>query len=306
MEDSIRKMSETWDWPIVFEYFQCKRKVRLKQNKIQDIPSILVKSWMPHAKTQIKDWEHELMFYQHHVSFGNPPGCNAMFLVECPLQYRLFNQWTEKVIAETIVYCPPDWSMHEEVINNRYPETHEYKKVIKLLRIFKDYEFNHIKNAALQFSGMSVNTFSVFTGKEWESETGVPETRLRHILNNRYKGLYKKIYPYILGLPPESDLCATYDLLLNEPSHKKGYRFLRGNQLARVFESGGIKNRVPKFNTDLKKLIRGKHIIECEPVYIVYNKSEKMMDWQEIAEKSDKYREEWYKIRDIVTNAEEY
>ena len=98
----------------------------------------------------------------------------------------------------------------------------------------------------------------------------------------------------------------TYDLLLKEPCFKKGTRFLRGNQLSRVYEYLGKRNRVTKFNTNLKRLIAGKNIIPCTPIYVVYNKSERMFDWEDMAEKSNKFRSDWLKIQNLVDNSEEY
>jgi len=299
MESSIRRMVELNDKSIVFIYHQTDKRIRPRLDLVKDIPSTLVQPWTDYATRAIAQWD-KLLYYRHHQSCWKLPSSDAMLLVETPLSVKSYRRYTQDVAKESVIYMPPDWSMHYEQLDMLYPSLKTYKQFHKALDVFRVL-FKCDRHSFVQkLSGLTNS--AVFSSHEFTEKTGIDPKKVRHMLYHGYRREYRRYFMYRLVSRPDNYLSEAFDILAKEPN-VNGLVALRGDELSRVYEVGGIKNRVPKFKSHLKLLVKNNNVMKYDEIYVV---GKRKLSYDEINANSKLFLNEFEEMRKLVTNAKEY
>src|ERR1035437_8205141 len=233
MEAAIRLMAQRNHYATIFVDYNCKRRIRLRANKIADLPMKVVRPWDTFANMRMDAWRNKggLLHYSYSHAYPAPVMTDAMLFVEAPLQYDAFVKHTSRVVNEVIVYRPPTWELHTETINRLYP-TSETHSAIDLT--IKGLAGNWVMMpathlAAMRLSGFAPDETAVFTPDDIAALPGMDEAQLRTVLKNRrFVGFHSRYHPYRLNIRPDAmDLAWAYDVLEAEPDVYLGLRMLR-------------------------------------------------------------------------------
>lgn len=308
MESAIKRMVSRNDRCVVFQKNWCLRQIRLKTLDVFDIPSIACRSWDSFADISLEKWqkEHNLLYYRHDTFRDKLPAADAMLYIEVPLQHKVYDQFSSRVGRETIIYRPPDWSMQEEALNFRYPNSAYYRTVLAAIEGLRGNARTDRQEMALRYSGFDPAKTTVFTADDIMAITGIGERLLRILLSYKFKGKYIRYHCYTPQIEPdEPDMLDMYRILEGEPDVGRGMRMLRFDELCRIFERNGIANRVPGFKPYLKRLVREAYVSSSPPVYLMTDGWRKP-DYHVIDAVANVRRGDWFRMMNLVEAAPEY
>jgi hypothetical protein len=302
IESAIRRMNERNEWSIVFQNSFCRRSVRERLEKVADIPSILVRPWDLFAEKSIEKWQAEkgLMYYRNLRRKDLMPETDALIFTCCPLHEKELFQFQGRVRKELIIYRPPDWSMHDEEIEFKHPDSSVYRKIVDALDVVKNDELTKNQFLAFQYSDFYGKEASIFSQPRIESIAGIKRGQFNLALRGKWfmKGRYHRYNIYQLMVAPmEPDLLEMYRILEEEEDVEGGLRILRFGKLKRGY--------VKFFEKALKILVKSKCVAEYEPVHIVLS-GFKPMDYEIQDAVSAVKREGCYRLRKMVNESPIY
>ena len=303
MEEAAKLMRQTGQ-TVVFEYYQCKRKIRFRKNLLVDIPGLMVKPWITQSLKVIPEWKDELMYYFHHANFPHIPMMDNLLLTECPLQYKLFERYSKYVNGNIVIYEPPTWEMHEETVSDRFPTMENFSVAIKWFN--SEHQITHMSNLCIEASLFNPDEVVAFTVEEWEAQTGMTVKRLKNILHGRYRRKYKRMTPFrLVDKPDDPNLLYIYEEINKEPKYL-GLTILQERNLRRVYEPGKLTNRIPKYENALKRLIKDRNIIQYPAYYVLKKRQRLDFKWTKIIRSEEAYWNDWYKMKDFIAKLPYY
>ena len=301
MEAAIRLMAQRNHYATIFVDYNCKRRIRLRANKIADLPMKVVRPWDTFANMRMDAWRNKggLLHYSYSHAYPAPVMTDAMLFVEAPLQYDAFVKHTSRVVNEVIVYRPPTWELHTETINRLYPTSETHSAIDLVIDGLMGRELTPVSGAALMLSGAHASYTAVFTADDIAALTGMDEAQLRTVLRHRrFFGLSHRYHPYRLNIRPDAmDLAWAYDVLEAEPDVYRGLRMLRTDRPLGPHQEG--------FNKLLKELCRQKYVTREPRIYVVTQGFAPLNP--SVADASSNARRgDWYKMMTAIDAAKEY
>lgn len=311
IEGAIRKMVELNERCVVFQRPQTLRPIRLRLNCVADIPSIACRTWDAFAQDSVDRWKSEggLLYYRPDVFAPDiMPETDALLFAECPLQYRILEQYSDRVKRDIIIFKPPSWVQHEATIEFKYPRSDYYQTLELVIRGLIGREVPDKLAACLRYSGYPADKTAVFLGYEVAGIMGISERQLRILLKwHGFRGNHIRYHCFTPMVPPEDDPDAweIYSVLEEEPNVYRGMRALRFFELARVYQPGGLANRIPGFKPVLKRLVKSRHVADNGLVYVVKDGWRKP-DYAMMDATANVRRGDWYKLRNLVDQSENY
>lgn len=296
MEAAIHAMAERNKCVMVYERLSpyCKRRIRIRNGLMKDLEPKLVRGWDSFAPMQIADWRDKggvMMFRDSNIVKNPPPTCESVLITEMPIFPEDFYRLCDLATKELIVFVPPDWSMHEEELNVRYPLSDAVVRLRTEIDGLRDYEpMIPQKVAVLKYSRCDPKTTAVFFSKQIEELAEVPEGSFKRIFMK--KRVYSRFECYRPMMPPTDDgLLQVYQELEKCENLGNGLRALRN----------GIISSIPKARIDhkLKILKRAKNIIKYDDVYLV-EKPLKPVNFDMHDAEQGVIRKQHYKLREFM------
>jgi len=299
IEEAIRRMTERNSHSIVFQTRNYSlRQVGARLNLVSDIPSVLVRSWdAGHAKTVIEKWKLEggLMYWRHWKQ-NIPPTTKAMLFMEMPLSIVHFETFRSLATNETIIFRPPDWSMHDEMIDYKFPPATTHRRMFDALKETPD-DLTNAQKLVLNACGWDTKGSIVFSEKELCARAGlIPGQVCKYLASSaQTKRIYWRIDPIKPMIEPQQeDLLEIYRLLEALPNIGGGMRMLTSSQ-----------RKIPFLRKALRQLAKQKCVAVYEPVHILF-KGWKEADYDIRDAVAGVYRERCMQMRRLVEDAPKY
>jgi hypothetical protein len=300
MEVAIRTMVERNDRCVLYINYENPRPIRLRGNDLVDIKGVMVKATLPIANMQIKQWmaQRGLMFYYPSKRVDLVPECDAMFFVEAPNNYHRYAEFAKRVNREVVIYKPPTWALHEELIEKRYPTSYLTSTMLMVAEGLRQRKLCDIHQAALDYSGFDPDETSVFEAGDIMEITGATVSQVNKLFREYgFRGNFVR-YDVIAPMaePDNPHLMEMYKAIESLPSIYNGYRMIPFLRLPGDFYN--------KMNT-LTQLYREGSIRKLPSIYLLqngYKPSPKYVkDAITVAN-----RAQWFKMRNLIDTAPKY
>lgn len=304
MEEAIRQMNERNEKSIVYLDYSNRLRIRLQTKKVQDIPSLACRSRDSFIADSIAKWEAEkgLLYYRVNGPTDNLPAADAMLIVECPFQLRMFEKLQGRIKGDIIVYRPPDWSMHQDTIDFIYPDSSWHQTLHVGIKCLQGLPRTPRQELALKFSGFNPDNTSVFFGYDLAAITGISMQKFKPMMKYRFLNFYRRYSCYIPQIPPDDPFdLEIYRVLEAEPDTGGGLRLLRWGEPHDAVKS----MRVPGFTKVIKRLVKSGHVTQYPQIYVVCDEYKKP-DWEMLDGIQQVRVRNWLKMRDLVDLAPEY
>lgn len=297
MEASTRRMTQRNAHSILWWEYKCPRPIRIRLNKIADVPAALIRSWDDHAPQAIENWRNAggLAIYRPSRTRQWTVPSDAMLFLEAPFQHEKFLTFTEHVIQDIVIYRPPEWVLHDDALATLYPTSEVHRTIDALAPAFCNAPQNVEQEVAVQLAGFGADKSAVFTAKDVASITGINERLMRAVLPRFGTA---RFHPYIPHIPPDDPhLRWAYDAIEAEPDVDRGTRLFKFNKPTQPV--------APGFGTALKQLVKTHHVGDYDCIYVV-NLAAPPRDYTRIDAVSNARRGQWWKMRNVVDAAPEY
>ena len=302
MEAALRRMVEENRNVLLYTRHHCINPIRFRYREVEDLPIYTCQPWTPFGQTAIDQWEAKggVLIYRPHPApkkDARPP-CDAMLLIECPLQMNTFEQVTSGVRQEVVVYRPPTWRLHNDTIETLYPSKDTYVLLDAVFKSMVGRELTEEQDSAAAMSGIARHHAAVFIAWEIEQLAGWNERYLRYAMSYKYRHKSSRFHVYSTRIPPQDEnLRWAYDILISQPEVSKGMYTLRFN-----FPLGG---RINKFESMLKQLVRQCYVVKEDSIYVV-DTSATQLDYERIDAINNMHRGRWFKVKSLVDASQEY
>jgi len=280
------------DMPIVFSGRFCRRRIPLRQDLVANIPSIPMSPKGDGWKYILERWAKRrcLLYYNYKPWPDWRPTGEAMLFIECPLSYEFFEWICRGIKREVIIYRPPDWSMQEEMIKIKNPDSSQHRAVMFTSGSFMHGPRNVQETLALNLSGFSQETTKVFTRKEVAQITNISERAVRAILRKHGKNHHQWYQPLRLNhAPDDPELAPWYAELEEQSDWGDGLRMIRNGigsyKMSLLLGAGAITYYPP-----VHVLAEGWRLSRTEALDVTFN-----------LRQSD-----WYNMRKLVEDAAQY
>jgi len=300
MEAGIRTMVERNDRCVLYLNYENPRPIRLRGNDLKDIRGAVCKASQPMAKLQLQSWVQQrgLLYYSPARRVNLLPECDAMFFVESPHIYARYAELVKNVKREIVIYRPPTWALHEELIEQRYPTSYLNLTMLLAVEGFVQRELCDIHKAALNYSGFDPEGACVFEAGDIMEVTGAKLPQVNKLF--REYGFRSKFLRYDVIAPmaePDNPyLMEMYREIEALPDVYNGYRmipfmrlpgeyFNKMNILTQLYREGSIRKLPSIYVLEAGYRARERHV---DDAITVAN------------------RAQWFKMRNLVDNAPIY
>lgn len=300
MEAAIHTMVERNDRCVVYMNYENIRRIRVRGNDLITIKGSVCKATQPTAKLQIDHWirHRGALFYYPSSKVNLVPECDALFFVEAPNNYSRFADLAKRVNREIIIYKPPTWALHEELIEKRYPTSYLTSTMLMIAEGLRERELCDIHKAALDYSGFDPDGASVFEAGDIMEISGATVSQVNKLFRDfGFRGKFVR-YDVIAPMaePDDPHLMEMYKAIESLPNVYNGYRMIPFLRLPGEFHN--------TFRI-LTALYREGSIRKLPSIYVLekgYKPSPKhVRDAITVAN-----RAQWFKIRNLVDNSPIY
>lgn len=294
MEAAIRAMVYRNSDCLLLRRHFIKKAIRLRSIDIKDLGGVLCKAKSPLADGQIARWKqlHGLLYY-HWSSGYEIPDTDALFFVECPLQYFEFQNHLCHVNREVVIYRPPVWTLHEQKIEQLYPSSTYLLTIMGVVEALRNRPLDDLQSTVLEYSGLPGDA-AVFYAHEIEAITGIESRNMTRLIKNiRFNGIYLRYTPIAPIIEPEDPTDkAVFDSIVNMGAGYQDYRLLR------PIDFVGVSHII-------NRLIRTGYLATRHTVYLV-GKMDRALRYAKIDAVNATYRANWYRMKNVVDNAPKY
>ena len=299
MELAVQRLAAQHHHTLIYRDHKVPRPIRLRLDQIEDTAITLIEGWRPEADKYLADWQLEggAMVYTPRKVKRPTPKCDAMLIVECPMQYPEFEEITRDVRQEVVVYKPPMWDLHDEAMDVLYPPAGRYKMLAEVFSALVGRELDDMPESVLVASGMARDKAAVFTSDEIELFTGLTERAFRKAVIHTYRGRAHRYHIYRLNVRPKApDMAQMYDWLEQETEVFRGRRAVRYNK---------IKHDLNSCELMLRYLYRGKYITR-EPCVYVMDSTRPPLDYEKLDAMGNFHKGRWFKMKNLINNSKGY
>lgn len=296
MESAAHALAKNHSHVLIYEKTNgfCHRTIRMRRSLLKDLNPKVIRSWDSFSKNQVEQWRKDggVVNWRDGDKVSNVPECDAILMTEMPLFpddfYRIYNLARKEIV----IFVPPDWSMHEEEINRRYPLSDvlvKLRSTIDNLRGYHD-DLTKVQRAVLAIGECDPAKTAVFGHAEIEKLAEVPVGVFRSLFLRRR--VYTRYECYRPMVPPEDpSLTEIYASLCNVPEIGGGIRALK---------SGAHMPHIPpKASFLLKKLRLAKSIQKFDDVYLI-EKPFKPINYDIFDAEQGVIRKQHYKLREFI------
>ena len=301
IELSIRKMVDRNRKCLIFDHVYAFRRIPAQLNLVADIPCRVIKLWEDAKSKSVKDWQDngglaicKLVNHESKIPF-----IDGSLFVEPPIIIDDLQFVSNHVERELIVFRPPDWSMHQEYIDHKYPTKERREQIIRILNLRLNPDLlNKHEKFALEAKNLNEKVDVLFNENDMCKAAGFRYSQFRdYILSvKELRNYYVKLDPVTPMIAPNNpDLLEMYRILESQKDYGGGVRML---------VDGKVK-QVPGFRKALKTMIKEKNVLTHQPVHVLKD------GWQNIdfgmhdaiiAE----YRDRARRLREAVDSAPDY
>lgn len=265
MEQAIRDLALMYRRVMVFQHHRVMFPIRLRGNLISDIPMLIGKPWMRESLSTLQTFERDggVLIYMHRLNVPKVPQCDAMVVVEAEYALSKFQRIVECCSGPVVVFRPPDWSKHDEMITKLYATSEVYHTVLDIVHSMIHRDIGPQMAAAQVLTGWPAELCAMFHAINVAVVTGLSERQIRRVF--MLLPLQRKCHryhPYTPVIPPQDDGYRwIYDLLVEQPDVYRGARMLRGDVIGKRNPAG--------FDKGLKWLINKGHVRRDPAIYIL-------------------------------------
>ena len=101
-----------------------------------------------------------------------------------------------------VIYTPPDWQLHDELVENMYPGSKYHKLAAYVFEGLRGMPKTKHEQWVLDISGLSENS-SIFTGETIERLAGIPKHMLKQVLYRSFPRAHR--YHIFRPLDPDAE-----------------------------------------------------------------------------------------------------
>jgi len=303
MEVAIREMAARNHSFVVYRSYFNVKPIRLRQNRIKDIPFTMISAWSKDFNKEYEAWKRKggMLIYNYKYGKNHTPiEAEAALFVECPGQYVDFMEMASEIKREVVIYRPPTWYLHELNLDYRYPNSNYHYSLMTVIHALMGRKLNDRLSAAFELSGFTdFYRTAVFEAEEIEALLGIDDRQLRVLLMSYgFRGSYIRYHVYTPRLTPRNEnMRWAYDLLCGAPDSYKGQRYLRFDTLP--------QGRIIGFNKFLKQCIRKKYVKRERKIYVLKT-GYRPLDYPVIDAVANARRGEWFRVSNLVDRSPEY
>lgn len=200
------------------------RPIRLRKKPLQDIPSVTHFWGDPFREKQIAIWRESKKLLYGKWSLRNLndfPQTDCIFFAESPYFYSDLEAFATKAKFEVVVYRPPTWELHEEVVERNWPHYEFARVIIEAARARKGLPVDDLIASAL------TDPWQVgFRAADLEAITGASPIMIRKAVGRikRRGACYVPMLPIVAPLMPA--LMPDYERICALPERPGGYRLV--------------------------------------------------------------------------------
>lgn len=302
MELAIREMSFRNDKYVVYRKNMNRRKIPLRLNQVKDLPFQIARVWDERFNDALEFWEGDggMLLYTYDIRRPHYVNAEAALFVEAPLRMMEFQDFTNTIEREVVVYRPPTWHLHEDTLEYTTPSSSYYHTLITLVHCLMGRDLSERMEAAFVSSGYKDRfKTAVFEASEIQAITGIDERQMRLMLSGYgWRKSYVRYHCYTPMVEPEdSEMLYIYNLLCEVPDVWRGQRMLKFDYLP--------QGRVMGFHKYMKRLIKEGYVQKHPSVYVI-KMGYRPLDYSMIDAVVNAKRGEWFKMRNIIDSAPEY
>ena len=303
MELAVREMSLRNHAFVVYCTQKNRRKIPLRLNEVKDIPMVIAREWDPFFQKSIDFWKDEggMLLYRHGPVDPKPVEAEAALFTEAPLSYMEFEILSSHIQREMVIYRPPTWNLHEDMLEYKNPTSNIYYTLYTLIHCLMGRELPPRLEAALQYSEYRArDKVAVFEAKEIQAIIGLDDRQIRTVLNGKgLHNVYSRYHCYTPMIEPEDpDLLYFYKLLESCPAMPNNERYLRMDLFP------GHK-RLQGQSRLMSRLVREKYVKKNPHIYVIRT-GYKPLDYPVIDAIANARRGEWFRMRNLIDQSPEY
>src|SRR5512139_677455 len=260
IEGAIRLMTEQNVLSTVFFYNGLRKPIRPRLNLIKDIPSIMARTWDPFFQARVEKWKEKrglLLFKGRATVQSVIPETGALLLTECPIKHSVFERFAARARREIIVFRPPSWVLHQQLVDQRYPSQDNLRALEMVINGLRGRDVPDRLAAAVRYAGFDQKEVTAFTAPEVIGLLGIDYPVFRVLMNDyMWRGHYVRYNCLTPVIEPENAMLTdAYHRLEAEPDVYRGERMLRFNQI-----DGQNQQSIVKLLVREKSVIRDAHI----------------------------------------------
>jgi hypothetical protein len=191
---------------------------------------------------------------------------------------------------EVILYKPPTWELHEELVDFLYPSSAHYRTLLLFIKGIRGAPTSQLQQDALSLSGHDPKLTTVFNAHEIAPVLGMSARQVKMLLGFKFRGFHTRYSTYLPMLRPNtSDLSVAFDVLTELPAQDGEWRLLRFDD----FEESKLA---------LKQLVKYGYVRRGKDIYLLQD-GYRQPDYIAIDAVNNARRGDWYKMRTIVDRA---
>lgn len=302
MELAIREMSFRNDKYVVYRKNMNRRKIPLRLNQVKDLPFQIARVWDERFNDALEFWEGDggMLLYTYDIRRPHYVNAQAALFVEAPLRMMEFQDFTNTIEREVVVYRPPNWNLHEDTLEYTTPTSAHYYTLLTMVHCLMGRTLDPRQQSAFDNSGYKDPTkTAVFEASEIQAITGIDERQLRMMLSGYgFRKSYIRYHCYTPMVEPEDpEMLYVYNLLVSQPDVWRGQRMLKFDYLP--------QGKVVGFHKYLKRLIKEGYVVKHPHVYVI-KVGYRPIDYSMIDAVVNAKRGEWFRLRNLVDSAPEY
>jgi len=297
MEAAVTKLAREHHHVIIYREYLCVPPIRIRLDLVMDTELTLIEHWKPEAVKWVEQWRKEggALVYRPKERLDDIPLCDAMLIVECPMQYESFERITRGVSREVVVYRPPTWDNHERMIDRAYPRGATYEGIRVIFETLVGRKLSLVMQDCLALTQVPIEHAAVFDSTEIEEFFDMPERQFRKAIRYNWFGYSHRYHLYDQNLEPDdTEMMWAWNLIDDAPTIADRFKAVRFNH-----------PRVQGFRKMSKLLIRSHNVLKKPAIYIIDTRRPKQ-DYGRIDALSNLYRGRWMRIRDFIDNTKEY
>lgn len=266
-EKCIRDLFERFTHVVVQPQCLVRNPIRLREPMITDLPLYSHKPWLPNKENVLEEWHKKggvLLNYSFNKSLENVGEHDAHIHVECPVDMQKFNNDTVYTQKEAVIYKPPSWKGHEDLLDIRHPHIDTIKRAWLVLEKMRKSEMPLRSQVACEVAKVPTVGIVACADHDLCRDAIIDPTRMiavrKSIEDEAMQRKCKVVYALVPRIEPTDNAHReVWDKIKNTPESYLGER---------MFTAYGMQKLTLNWRKVIKAMVREGSIEKKYPIYI--------------------------------------
>lgn len=302
MESALAVMTKRNHHVVGLADYRVKKMIKLRGRATQlvDTPMLYVMGWKPEADAVLQRWHKEggaLIYRPLPRVAPSHPACDALLLIEAPLQWESLQARIANVRQEAVFYRPPTWDLHEDALAHIWPHRHQFETMEAVLNSLVGRELTEqmerVRTLVPQWE-----KFALFTDVEMSAVTGWDTRMIRAILRRKYSMRYYRFPVFgIRYVATHHTVKWAYEVLIAQPTIGKKLHVLRNDN--------PFDGKRPSFVNAMRHLVRLNYVTR-EGSYFMVNMDRPPLRLDETEAVHNMHHGKWFRVKAFIDSLQEY